>query len=223
MTEEITPLRMIAARQCLLLVKKVKLRDDDGKETEKTSGILDRIIAHLTRECGGNVHDRHVVAVTCGSSEKETHGANAHSGAYDNLDCAAAREASDLEATSYFRSAFRNKEEDIPHTRNNWLCYNFKEKKIVPTHDTIRTPGGCSDGSHLESWLVETSSDGKKWREVAREGDNKHLNAFRFTGTFTVAGGEKCRFIRLVNIGRNQAGTDNACNSAWEIFGRVIK
>jgi hypothetical protein len=223
MTEEITPLRMIAARQRLLPVKKGKLRDDDGKETEKTSGILDRIIAHLTRECGGNVRDRHVVDVTCGSFEKETHSANAHSGAYDNLDCAAAKNTSDLEATSYFQSAFRNKEEDIPYTRNNWLCYNFKEKKIVRTHYTIRTHGSCSDGSHLKSWLVETSSDGKKWREVAREENNKQLNGFRFTGTFAVAGREKCRFIRLVNIGRNHAGHDSACISAWEIFGRVIK
>jgi hypothetical protein len=96
--------------------------------------VPDGIIAHLTRECGGNVYDRHVVVVTCGSFEKETHGASAHSGAFGNLDCAAAKNASDLGATSYFRSAFRNKEEDIPHTRNNWLCYNFKEKKIVPTH-----------------------------------------------------------------------------------------
>jgi hypothetical protein len=34
--------------------------------------IPDGIIAHLTRECGGNVHDRNIVAVTCGSFEKET-------------------------------------------------------------------------------------------------------------------------------------------------------
>jgi hypothetical protein len=41
--------------------------------------VPDGIIAHLTRECGGNVHDRHVVDVTCGSFEQETVGANPHS------------------------------------------------------------------------------------------------------------------------------------------------
>jgi hypothetical protein len=34
--------------------------------------VPDGIIAHLTRECGGNVHDRHVVEVTWGSFGKET-------------------------------------------------------------------------------------------------------------------------------------------------------
>jgi hypothetical protein len=38
------------------------------------------IIAHLRRECGGNVHDCHVVDVTSESFEKETYGANPHSG-----------------------------------------------------------------------------------------------------------------------------------------------
>jgi hypothetical protein len=42
--------------------------------------VPDGIITHLTRECGGNVHNRNVVDVTCGSFEKETHGANPQSG-----------------------------------------------------------------------------------------------------------------------------------------------
>jgi hypothetical protein len=32
--------------------------------------VPDEIIAHLTMECGGNVHDRHVVDVTSGEKEK---------------------------------------------------------------------------------------------------------------------------------------------------------
>jgi hypothetical protein len=50
--------------------------------------VPDGIIAHLTRECGGNVHDRHAVDITCGSFEKETYGAS------DNR---AAKNAADLE------------------------------------------------------------------------------------------------------------------------------
>jgi hypothetical protein len=33
--------------------------------------VPDGMIAHVTRECGGNVHDCGVVDVTCGSFEKE--------------------------------------------------------------------------------------------------------------------------------------------------------
>jgi hypothetical protein len=185
--------------------------------------VPDGIIAHLTRECGGNVHDCHMVEVTSGSFEKETCGANPHSGAFDNNPEFATKNAADLETDSRFWSAYRESFEDIPHMKNNWVCYNFKERKIVPTHYAIRTNRNGPDLSHLKSWLVETSADGKIWREVAREEDNNQLNGPYFTGTFAVVGRGECRFIRLVNIGRNHIGTDCIWISAWEIFGCLIK
>jgi hypothetical protein len=103
------------------------------------------------------------------------------------------------------------------------VCYDFKERRIVPTHYTIRTNWNDPCGSHLRSWLVETSTDGKNWREVAHEEDNDQLNGYRLTATFPVAGGGECRFIRLVNIGRNHLRNDRLCISAWEIFGNLIE
>jgi hypothetical protein len=185
--------------------------------------LPDGITAHLTRECGGNVHDRHVIDVACGSFEKETAGDNPHSGAYNNQPMSAAKNAADLESDSCFNSAFRHSWEAIPHTRNNWICYDFKERRIVPTHYTIRTNGDGPGYSHLKSWLVETSVDGENWREVAHEEDNEQLNGRRFTATFTIAGGGKCRFIRLVQIGRNHYVRDDIFISAWEIFGNLIE
>jgi hypothetical protein len=168
------------------------------------------------------VHDRHVVEITSGSFEKETVGANPHSGAYGNFRSFAAKNAADLETGSCFYSAYRHRLEDILHTRNNWICYDFKERRIVPTHYTIRTYWNGPGSGHLKSWLVETSADGESWREVAHEENNGQLNGSRFTGTFAVADGE-CRFIRLVNIGRNHYGNDCLAVSAWEIFGSLIE
>jgi cell division protein FtsB len=108
----------------------------------------------------GIVHDYHVVDVTCGSFEKETHGA-----------IYAAHNAADLKIDSCFYSAYHLG--SIPHTRNNWLCYDFKERRIVPTHYTIRTCSSGAGGCHLKSWLVDTSADGETWREVAREENNE--------------------------------------------------
>jgi hypothetical protein len=103
------------------------------------------------------------------------------------------------------------------------VCYDFKQRRIVPTHYAIRTCFGDPGGFHLKSWLVETSLNRENWREVAREEDNEQLNGLCVTGTFPVAGGGECRFIRLVNIGRNHDGTDNTCISAWETFGSLIE
>jgi hypothetical protein len=81
--------------------------------------VPDGIIAHLTRECGQNVHDYHVVDVTSGSFKKETERTNLHSGAYEDPPNCAAMRAADLGTDSHFGSAWRKKEYDIPHTRNN--------------------------------------------------------------------------------------------------------
>jgi hypothetical protein len=56
------------------------------------------------------------------------------------------------------------------------VCYDFNERRIVPTHYAIRTHGYDPRGCHLKSWLVETSVDGESWREVAHEEDNKQLD-----------------------------------------------
>jgi hypothetical protein len=93
----------------------------------------------------------------------------------------------------------------------------------VPTHYTIRTNWSDPDDAHLKSWLVETSEDGESWREVAREEDSKQLDGAHCTATSAVAGGEKCRFIRLVQIGRNHFGDDRLFISAWKIFGSLFE
>jgi hypothetical protein len=72
-------------------------------------------------------------------------------------------------------------------------------------------------------WLVETSPDGDNWRKVAREKGNKQLNGSLFIGTFRVAGRRECRFIRLVNIGKNHRRTECICISVWEIFGSPVE
>jgi hypothetical protein len=103
------------------------------------------------------------------------------------------------------------------------IYYDFKERRIVPTHYTIRMSAWGPGYSHLKSWLIETSVDGKSWREVAHEEDNKQLNSQHFTGTFAVAGDGECRFIRLVNIGRNHGRYDQLLIYGWEISGSLVE
>jgi hypothetical protein len=103
------------------------------------------------------------------------------------------------------------------------VCYYFKERMVVPTHDTIRTNWNVPGGDHLKSWLVETSADRESWREVVRVENNRQLNGRYLTGTFAVATGGEFRFIRLVNIGTNHYGSDQLRISAWEIFGSLIE
>jgi hypothetical protein len=117
------------------------------------SDPLDGIIAHLTRQCGGNVHDRDVVVVT--SSPPET-----------DKDRDAAKNVADFKVDSVFCSVRNNGA--VPHTRNNWICYDFKEKRVVPTHYSIRSAYarfGASGGSHMKRGSSKSPSmDRLGWR-----------------------------------------------------------
>jgi hypothetical protein len=171
--------------------------------------IPDGIISHLTKACGGNVHDHGVVEVT--SSPQRS----------DDADCAA-KNIADLENQSVCSSARCKRMDNIPHTRNNWLCYDFKERRIMPTHYAIRSHELSSGSNHLKSWAVDASEDGVDWQEIDRRDNNNDLNGKSIVCTFTIAASRQCRFIRLVNIGRNQHGDDSIAISAWEIFGGLI-
>jgi hypothetical protein len=86
---------------------------------------LDGIIARLTRQCGGNVHDQAVVEVI---SSRPWNGTGDF----------AANNVADLRGSSFFRSDGQPSG-DISHTRNNRICYDFRRRRIVPTHYAVRS------------------------------------------------------------------------------------
>jgi hypothetical protein len=165
----------------------------------------DGIIAHLTRDCGGNVDDHGVVEVT---SSRPLSGHAWY----------AAKNVADLDQSSRFLSSFRDRADDIPHERNNWICYDFNDRRIVPTHYAIRPAV-----PRLKSWIIEASADGVKWREIDRREISEQFANEKVTKTFPIAGRTNCRFLRLVNIGRNHGGNDALALEAWEVFGNLIE
>jgi hypothetical protein len=185
-------------RKFIPLIKTETIRPKFGRE-DVSIEAPDGIIAHLTRECGGNVHEANVVEVTASSTAAFTQ----------------AKDAADLNTDSCFVSACHYS--DVPNAPNNWLRYDFKNRRIVPTHYAIRTTGNSS----LRSWLVETSLDGEHWVEIDHKENNAKLNGYRVTKTFAVRAAGKCRYIRLVNVGSNHQGNDCLSISAFEIFGKL--
>jgi serine/threonine protein kinase len=176
---------------------------------EKPTNSMNGIIAWLTKECGGNVDQQGVVEVTSSTP-------------VGSQGWCAARNVVDLAATTYFMSACRAKKDNIPDAGNNCICYDFKNRRIIPKHYAIRTHWYDPGWEELRAWAVETSDDGNKWQEADRRESSRALTG-RFTRTFAIARAAECRFIRLVNVGRNHLGDDQLCIEAWEIFGTIIE
>jgi hypothetical protein len=175
---------------------------------------FDGIIATLTRECSGNVHDQTVVTVTSSKPFK-------------SRPPFAAKNVVDLGSDDCFCSAYRTGKA-IRSGRNPWICYNFRQRAIISVCYTIRSQMNRgkkseADNRFLKSWMVEGSKNGKSWVPIDCRDDRVELCGYGAVGTFNISERDLCHYIRLTNIGANSAGDDCPAISALEIFGAVSK
>jgi hypothetical protein len=105
----------------------------------------------------------------------------------------------DLASDSSFRS------ED---GQGQWICWDFHEMRVRPSHYTAMATG-------LGSWVVEISVDGENWIEIDRR-----IGEY-FEDSFAVAETAKCRFIRLIQTGKNYFDRECVLLSAVEFFGTL--
>jgi hypothetical protein len=205
----------------------------DGQQFHPSdSAPLNGIIAHLTHEYCGNVHDAGVVQVLASSQHYEDSFWDEFSpdpeefdpDQTDDPDATAPKNVVDLTSASFFASAYRNSQDDIPPTPNNWICYRFAKHLVVPTHYAVRSdPVGKENGPNLKNWALETSMGGENWKQIDRRENDGSLNGKDITKIFPTDGATICQFIRLSNIGRNHFGTDCLLISGLEIFGTLIE
>jgi hypothetical protein len=158
-------------------------------------GSLDGIISHLTREQGGNVHDRGIVDISSKSVD------------YSYVP----KLAADLQSTNYFQSV---------NESDQWLCYDFKDRRVKPTHYSIHAH---SNNWYLRSWVFEGSNDCSSWTVLDEQKNNSTTNSSHPIGTFSVLRSSECRFIRVRQTGKNAQGNDYLILFAFEIFGQLIE
>ena len=148
---------------------------------------LNGVIAHLTREYGGNVNNTGVAAVIMSSFDQD----------------------SNVVADLGTHQSARLRGE------NSWICYNFKERCVIPTSYSVMS--GAYD--HLKSWVVEVSNDGRSWTEIDRRDNDNDLNGRHATANFKISKvpSESFRFFRL-----RQTDKGTVEVAALEIFGNVF-
>jgi hypothetical protein len=160
---------------------------------------LEGMIGYLTLKCGGNVHDNGLIEVTASSirgSSPSCHPKN----------------AVDLQNRL---SCFKSQGEP-----SSWICYDFKDMEITPSHYSILSyPSGPNQNHHPKSWCLEVSVDGTSWTEVHRCENNSDLNGSSWIGTYSINRSVKCRFVRLRQTGTNHLNRDYFLLSGFEIFG----
>lgn len=109
---------------------------------------------------------------------------------------------------------------------NSWICFEFKNHKIIPSGYTIRSYKNKANQYHLKDWIIEGSIDKKNWTKIDERKDCSFLNGSNFVHTFSIS--EKREFTQCFNFIRiHQTGTnwsnDNYLEfSSIEFYGELI-
>ena len=152
------------------------------------------IIAYLTRECGGNVHEKGIVEVIGSTCIGESY---------------QAKNAADLGTESYFWS------DDEP---KSWIRYDFRGQRVIPCGYVV---GTSPESGRLKEWVFEGSKDGISWVELDRREEMESFMIKYFQ--ISPVPREKFRFIQFKQTGANGYGTCDLMISSLEIFGNLCK
>jgi hypothetical protein len=189
----------------LLLPVEVTKRNDSriaGEVISYNNEPLNGIIAFLTEEHGGNVHDCGIVEVTASST-------------YGRGREFMAQNVVNLKDPGAFESADR---------MNQWIMYDFKNRRVKLTHYTIRSrERDGRNSNNLQSWIVEISEDGIQWAQADERMNEDVLNDAYAVHTFECKNSSlpSCRFIRVRQMGHTHRNDNIMSLSALEIFGSI--
>jgi hypothetical protein len=154
------------------------------------------LIAHLTELCGGNVHAKGAVDVSCSSTYRHQ--------CWDVVNY----------AWNDYWSTYT-----MP---NSWIQFDFKDRVVSLTHYALKSDGNSNH--HLVEWAVQGSMDGLSWTDLDRRhtqdlNNNYITKIFSCDATFSQPHFYRC--IRLLQTGKNSAGSDNLMLTNFECFGSM--
>jgi hypothetical protein len=159
---------------------------------------LNGIISHLTSKYGGNIHDRGVVVASASSTNWNP-----------------AKNVLDLQNRD---SCFQSE-----NKANGWICIDFKDMRVIPTHYSILSYTVGPGYYNPKSWCFEVSDDGNKWTEVHRCANSNDLNGNSLIGTYSVSTSMKYGFLRFRQTGKDHSNNDYLFLSGLEIFGTLFE
>lgn len=171
----------------------------DGNSNHRFEGI----IFNLSTKSGGNVSDKGIVDVTASAIYS------------DKLP----KNAVDFDSNNYFKSSSSG--------GRAWLKYDFKDKKIRPTHYSIRTRSD-SDSQNPRTWAIEVSNTDQEndWRTIDTKTNVSSVSKRNQSDTFEIStkltSNESYRYIRFRHTDQTSGNCGNLVISSLEYFGDLI-
>ncbi|KAK8835909.1 hypothetical protein M9Y10_040287 [Tritrichomonas musculus] len=190
--------------ECFFTTRKSKDKDKDTFEYDgDTSHRFAGIISHLRGNRQTNISDEGIVSVTASSTE------NPHYAKY----------AVAFDSDEFFHS----------DSKFDWLQIDFKDKKIRPTHYSIKTPSNHDDQQFPVNWCIEVSNTGNEndWRTIDTRQNVTSISKRNQSDAFEIgtrlSSNESYRYVRLRSTGNTSNKCENIAFSSLEFFGTLIQ
>lgn len=117
------------------------------------------------------------------------------------------------------KAEFCSKEEDSP-----WICFDFKEKRVIPKGYIIRSCPFATNGSHPKSWVIEGSNDGEKFDVIDNRRNCPLLNGKSYVNRFPIQNptNQKYQYLKMRLIDVNWYNRKVLNINNIEFYGQLI-
>ena len=179
--------------------------EEEKKEIEKLSFApngeknFNGIINYLNEKSGGKIEN--VVNLSCSSF-------------YNNF-------CQPINATFYNDQNKFYLSKDEP---NSYICFDFKDRKINPTHYEIRSGKWSPNNDHPKSWEIQGSNDNSTWEVIDTQKDCSYLNGNGLIHTFEI-NNQLCsefRYLRLIETSPNWSMKNCLAFDSLEFYGTLV-
>ena len=180
--------------------------DEQGLKIEFNGDTNNRfcgIINYLSKRSGGNVCDKGIVDVTAST-----------------INYNQPKNVVDLASDAFFQTK---------NQPNQWLKYDFKEKKVRPTHYSMKSRTDNCEGGSPENWVIEGSNSNldNDWKILDTHKSDTTIKKPRTSATFEIKeqynSYESYRYLRLRQIGNSSCNNDFLTITSLEYFGALIE
>lgn len=108
--------------------------------------------------------------------------------------------------------------------KGSWICFDFKDHRVIPTDYTLRSASTYPNWYHPKSWVIEGSTDNLSWQILDDQKNCSYLNGKNLSHTFKIKNEEsnEFRFIRMKSTGNDWGNANYLAIESFEIYGTLI-
>ena len=177
-------------------LKELNQTNQQFKEFPKGSADFDGIINYLRKQTNNQIENE--IKITASSI-------------YDNnVNTFGPYNSIQYENETYFATQ---------NSPNSWICFEFKNHQIIPTHYTIRSR---YEGYWAPIYYkIEVSNDNSTWYEIDKQNGGPFTNGQPATFTIPIDKNKQkeAKYIRLTQTGENSHGNDDLIFESIEFYG----